>query len=444
MNIVKFGRIGYNTRMTNGKTIDPNAARPASSSASDTEVQTKETKPPVTQTKTQQVQRPVSEVVTQRPSDYDNARQVPHYMERPEGQTANALEIRLPWLSITIQDRRTERAEQRDRSHEHDGRRDHDHDHDHDHRRTEGRGTHARRPGVAEETPEMAAAVKKAHGMMAAADAEAALKMSKFGGKERPLSPFEKTLIARFEEGMKQVKESADGQFHFLKKSAGEWTGFFEKFVSRTMQKVINWEDIQGILFRGLLQEKGASQKGVMISDVMTAMGTDKFARISVALNKAQQLAMATPGAVLTKEALQGAVLGEQLRYLTVTPQQGEEGGVQFGRAASRGMFSSQQLESRVAEHLGLVTDFRGAGIPGVAQNADEKRSAERRRRGGLWSRLFGDDDVEGDGSVFVPWWRWDREERSGFRRWFVVVFGSVIFVALFFLLIVLVRALKP
>lgn len=339
--------------------------------------------------------------------------------------------------NIVIHDRRPESREQRERPEGREGHR------DHDAHRAEGRGAAAKRPGIAEENPETAAAIKRAHEALGAAEGDVALRASKFGNKERSLSPFEKTLIARFEEGMKQVKESTDGQFHFLKKSAGEWTGFFEKFFSRTMQKVVNWDDVQGLLFRGLLQEKGASQKGVMISDVMTAMGTDKFARISVALSKAQQLAMATPGAMLTKEALQGAVLGEQLRYLALNPQLGEEGALRFAQAASRGMFTSQQVESRVAEHLGLITDFRSAGIHGAAQEAEAKRAADsRRRRGGMWSGMSG-DDVNGEGSRFVPWWSWAREERTGFRRWFVVVFGSVIFIALFFLLIALMRAFR-
>lgn len=415
--------------------------------ATDATAQTPERKPsdkkpePTTLERTRPVQRPAEIHVQSEqrsPDNYNPVNPTAPYMEMAERQSVAALVIRV--AERLIQDRRPEQMEQRERSQGRENYR----DRDHDHRRAEGRGTQSKRPGVAEETPEMAAAIKKAHGSVSASEAEIALKASKFGGKERALTPFEKTLVARFEEGMKQAKDSADGQFHFLKKSAGEWTGFFEKFVSRTMQKIVNWEDVQGLLFRGLLQEKGASQKGVMISDVMTAMGTDKFARISVALSKAQQLALATPGAILTKEALQGAVVGEQLQYLALNSQQAEEGGARFIQAASRGMFSSQQVESRVAEHLGLVTDFRGAGVPGVARDADEKRAADRRRRGGVWSSLFGGDDVQGEGSVFVPWWRWDREERSGFRRWFVVVFGSVIFVALFFLLIALMRGLRP
>lgn len=288
------------------------------------------------------------------------------------------------------------------------------------------------------------AVVKKAQGEMAAAEAAAALKMSQPDAEGRALSEFEKTLIARFEEAAQQAAESFDGQFHFLKKTAAEWTGFFEKFLSRSMQKVVNWDEVQGLLFRGLLQEKG-TQKGVMISDVMTALGTDKFARISVALAKAQQLAAANPGAVISKEALQAAAFGEQLQYVAINPQTAEDGGVQFAQAASRGMFTSQNLESRVAEQLGLISEFRGALAPGAADSAEEasRRAGGRQRRGGRWSRWFGGDEAGGEGSVFVPWWRWDREERSGFRRWFVVVFGSVIFVVLIFLIMALVRALR-
>lgn len=269
---------------------------------------------------------------------------------------------------------------------------------------------------------------------------EVALRASKFGDK--PLSPFEKSLVARFEEGKQQAKSSQDGQAHFLKKSAGEWSGFFEKFLTRAMQKVVGWSDVNGFLFRGLLQEKGMPQKGVMISDVLTTMGTDKFARISVPMNKAMQLAAANPGLMVSKETMQD-MLGDQLSYLAVNPQIGEDGAMRFAQAASRGMFTNRQLENRVAEHLGLLNEFR-VDLRG-AQGSDAQRAGEsRRRRQGTWSRLFGGDDVEGNGSVFVPWWRWDREERGGMRRWFVAVFGSVIFVLLIFLIVFLLRALRP
>lgn len=290
----------------------------------------------------------------------------------------------------------------------------------------------------------LAAAIKKSHGDVGMTEAELAIKAAKFEGGERPLSAFEKSLVARFEKGEQQATDSEDGQFHFLKKTAAEWKGFFENFLSRTIQKVVTWGDVQGFLFRGLLQAKGLPQQGVMISDVMTAAGVDKFARIAVPLSKAQALVATAPGAVLTKEAMQ-SVVGEQLRYLALGSAQAEEGGMAVGRAATRGMFSSQQLENRVAEQLGFVTDFRGAGMQSASRDAEEKRAAEgRRRRGGMWSKFFGGDEVDGEGSVFVHWWRWDREERTGFRRWFVAVFGAVIFVALFFLIIALVRALRP
>lgn len=423
---MKFEFIGYNPRMFDK--VDPKAGKTPSTP---TETKAPEIRPeakPVTATES------VVPHVERSPDKFNISSRVFPYTEMAERQSVAALVIRV--AERMIQDRRPESMEQRERPKEREAHG------DHDTRRAEGRGAHAKRPGIAEENPETAAAIKRAHGALGASDADVALKASKFGGKERALTPFEKTLVERFEEGMKQAKESTDGQFHFLKKSAGEWTGFFEKFLSRTMQKVVNWDDVQGLLFRGLLQEKGASQKGVMISDVMTAMGIDKFARISVAMSKAQQLAMATPGAMLTKEALQGAVLGDQLQYLALNPQLGEEGAARFSQAASRGMFASQQLENRVAEHLGIVTDFRGAGMPGAEHDAEVKRAAAARRRRGVWSNLFGGDDISGEGSVFVPWWSWNREERTGFRRWFVVVFGSVIFVLLFFLLIALIRAL--
>jgi hypothetical protein len=312
--------------------------------------------------------------------------------------------------------------------------------------RAEGQGRRAG-PGTGVELG-LATALKKPHGGVESTedvDAQLALNAAKFEEKgERALSAFEKALVARFEKGEQQAADSEDGQFHFLKKTAAEWKGFFENFLSRTIQKVVTWGDVQGFLFRGLLQAKGMPHQGVMISDVMTAAGIDKFARIAVPLNKAQALAATLPGAVLTKEAMQ-AVVGEQLRYAALAAAPAEDGAAQLGRAATRGMFASQQLENRVAEQLGFITDFRGAAMQGAARDAEEKRAAaSRRRRGGMWSKLFGGDEVDGEGSVFVHWWRWDREDRGGFRRWFVAVFGAVIFVALFFLIIALVRALRP
>ena len=324
--------------------------------------------------------------------------------------------------------------------HEHRGER-----HEHDTEGAERQGRRAPSTGV---ESGLAAATRKPHGGVESTedvDAQLALNAAKFGEKgERALSAFEKALVARFEKGEQQATNSEDGQFHFLKKTAAEWKGFFENFLSRTIQKVVTWGDVQGFLFRGLLQAKGMPQQGVMISDVMTAAGVDKFARIAVPLNKAQALAATLPGAMLTKEAMR-AVVGEQLRYAALAAAPAEEGAAQLGRAATRGMFASQQLENRVAEQLGLITDFRGAAMQGAARDAEEKRAAaSRRRRGGMWAKLFGGDEVEGEGSVFIHWWRWDREERGGFRRWFVAVFGAVIFVALFFLIIALVRALRP
>lgn len=383
-------------------------------------------------------------VHSERPDGYQFASQVARAIER---QAPTSFVINLPGLGRVIIDRRGERGQSgesadpktekgRTERDEARGKRDAG--------RAEGKeaGEKQSRAGGSSFVP----VIKKAQGELAAAEAQGALKMSQPDTEGRPLSEFEKTLIARFEEAAQQAAESLDGQFHFLKKTAAEWTGFFEKFLSRSMQKVVNWDEVQGLLFRGLLQEKGVPQKGVMISDVMTAMGTDKFARISVALAKAQQLAAAGPGAVISKEALQAAAFGEQLQYVAINPQTAEDGGVQFSQAASRGMFTSQNLESRVAEQLGLISEFRGALAPGAAGGAEEasRRAGGRQRRGSRWSRWFGGDDVGGEGSVFVHWWRWDREERSGFRRWFVAVFGSVIFVALVFLLMALIRALRP
>lgn len=353
---------------------------------------------------------------------YNTARQTSQLIQ-PNTEQVVIYTVRV--AGAPLQDNRQQPAE---------GQRPHQEEARHEHGRTEGHGHGKKNVGgggrvVGEE---------KIHSQAG----EMAIRSAKFGDK--PLSPFEKALVGRFEEGKHQAKDAQDGEAHFLKKSAGEWVGFFEKFLSRTMQKVVGWSEVNGFLFRGLLQEKGMPQKGVMISDVLTEMGTDKFARIAVPMGKAMQLAGAAPGLVVSKETMQG-MLGDQLRYLALNPQLGEEGAVRFAQAASRGMFTNRQLENRVAENLGLLNQFRGSPHGIESQHAQTERAArERRRRGGMWSRLFGEDDVGGEGSVFIPWWRWDREERSGSRRWFVAVFGSVIFVVLIFLVIALVRVLRP
>ncbi len=354
-------------------------------------------------------------------------------LETNQSQIIRQYVIVLPGTNIVIQDRRAESMERQGHQAHGDDMESHAQRQGHGTEHAGGRGRPVSHAG---ETLAGLTASKRSH--------DVATRAAQFGGKDRPLSAFEKTMVARFEGGKTQAKFSQDGEAHFLKKTATEWTGFFEKFLTRTIQKVVGWNDVNGFLFRGLLQEKGMPQKGVMISDVMTAMGTDKFARIPVQMNKAQQVMLLTPGATLPKDMMQ-EVVGKQLRYLAVNPQS-DEGVAQFGRAASRGMFASQQVENRVAEQLGLVNAFRGVGPQAIeAQHAQTERAArERRRRGGMWSNLFGgSDDVSGEGSTFVPWWSWDREERSGFRRWFVAVFGSLIFIALIFLVMALIHALR-
>jgi hypothetical protein len=264
--------------------------------------------------------------------------------------------------------------------------------------------------------------------------------------RERVLSEFEKKLVMRFEGGETQAQELPEGQFSFLKKTAAEWGNFFEKFLTRTFQKVVGWEDVKGILFRGLVQEKGMPQKGVLISDVMTHAGTDKFARLSVETARALQLAAGGPGTVIPKETLQ-SMMGGDLRYLALGPASGDDGAAaRFTQAASRGMFTSQQLENRIAEQLGLVTDFRGVDprvLGGQASGDARSGDARRRRARSMWARMFGGEEPGGDGSVFVPWWRWDREERGGARRWFVVVFGAVVFMLLIGLIVAMLHALR-
>lgn len=255
--------------------------------------------------------------------------------------------------------------------------------------------------------------------------------------KQQMLSAFETTLVGRFEGAEQQAKELPDGQFNFLKKTAGEWTGFFEKFLSRTFQKVVSWSDVQGVLFRGLLQEKGTPQKGILISDVMLANGTDKFARLSVQLPKLQQANLQI-GTVIPKEMVQEAMTAEQMKYLALRPQQQSES-ADMNPQLRRGMFSTQQVEDRVAEHLGLSTDLRNELLSKnpLALAGGKSGGAKRRRS---WFSGMSGDSLDDQSHRFVPWWSWDREERAGNRRWFVWVFGSVVFFVLAVLLIALIR----
>lgn len=250
---------------------------------------------------------------------------------------------------------------------------------------------------------------------------------------EKALSKFEQKIVARFEGAEEQAKSTEDGQPKFLKKSAAQWLGFLKKFMHRTVKKQAPFSALaEGLLFRGLLQQKGKSGKGMLIGDFQFTNGqVDKFARMSVQLPQllAQMQGM-RPGMSLPKQVLAAGVEGEMLEYLALVPPKGEHT-KPLAMKERGGIFTSLRTEAAVAARLGIAQ--AGTEMRNVEEEVGGERVAARR---GILARWFGESEGEGEAAGedvgrFVPWWRWDREERGGMRRWFVSVTLTVLIIAL-------------
>lgn len=236
--------------------------------------------------------------------------------------------------------------------------------------------------------------------------------------EERPLSGFENKLVERFEGAKEHAKASPDGKAHFLQKTATQWKEFFLKFLHRSEKKSVPLEVVSDELtFRGLFKKGNDPAKGVVISDFKLADGThEKFARFDVTLKAAlAEMAQMQPGAALAKQAVAKGVQGEVLEYIAIGAPRGE-GDIAAALRDTQGVFTNLKTEAEIAKQLGLM----GQGREGVSARSGLQTSRSGGRRAGA-GKLFGQEEevLDDQAGRFVPWWRWDREERIGQRRWF-------------------------
>lgn len=226
---------------------------------------------------------------------------------------------------------------------------------------------------------------------------------------ERPLSEFEELLIKRFEEGKSLEEVVTEGKLKFGEKTVEEWKAFFQKFLDRTAQKQIELSDIEKFLFRGLVKKSDA--KAVVISDIVHNSGkTEKFVRFGVLYQKLSGLlSKLLPGDAVAKQAFADGISGEKLLYLALNPPS-QEAEMFTGLKPSQGMFGLEATEARVADELGIARD-KGAPQTG-GQNITAKM---KKKRGGLFRWLVGDEDVPLDESgQFIPWWQWGTLKKPG------------------------------
>lgn len=241
---------------------------------------------------------------------------------------------------------------------------------------------------------------------------------------ERPLSLFEETLVQRFEGAVEQALSAPDGKPHFLQKTAAQWKAFFQHFLHRTEKKQVPMEVVgDALMFRGLLKKGSDPAKGVVIGDLPLANGVvEKFARFDVQLQAAlQTMAQLAPGETVPREAVARSVQGEMLEYLAIAPPAADTG-IPTATRDTQGVFTNLKTEAEVSRQLGLRGAEMGMGPLSDAAGAEGRVTHHRGRGGG--GKVFGDpddprEDVPGQ---FIPWWRWDREERTGQRRWFTAV----------------------
>lgn len=239
---------------------------------------------------------------------------------------------------------------------------------------------------------------------------------------KRPLTAFEKMILERFERGVKVAKESEDGKAHFFEKSDSDWKSFFKKFLPRTLWRKTEVDNVKELIYRGLMSLKGSADSKMLVSDlIMTNGRIEKFIRFQILAEKFGLLPKMQPGNAVTAEALTQLVDAQTLKYLALASK---HKGPEFttGMEATKGLFATKKTEAHVAEQLGITL----AGHE-TASHATSGR-AKRRGLGGLMGD--GNEVLDDQQGRFIPWWSWDRENRSGQRNWFVPV-ALITFLAL-------------
>ena len=248
----------------------------------------------------------------------------------------------------------------------------------------------------------------------------------------RMLSDFETKLLERFEKGGKFERGLTHNESSFLKKTMDQWKSFFDRFVSRTVRRSASWNELQSVVFRDLVRGKNAT----LVSDLLFQSGkTDKFTRLVLpqnAQNLLLKLAQMDPGSLLQIAQLAEGTAQAELHYLGIQSADGPVWGA--AKAPTKGQFlQTAKAEERAAEALGLPL-------------ADQLRAKTRvmregkRRSGGAFGGLMGEEGEDGTKGMFVPWFSSDRTKPDGKRKWFVPVAFSVILVLLGILLWAFVR----
>jgi hypothetical protein len=228
---------------------------------------------------------------------------------------------------------------------------------------------------------------------------------------ERPLSEFEKCLIAVFEQAKKVIVELKEGTAKFLGKTPEQWRAFFQKFEGRIGKKSAELNNIFECQYRDMVKKGEA--KAVIIADIKLGNGvTDKFARFGLLQQKVGSiLSKLVPGDAIPKQVIASGLSSEKLYYLALLPPSGETE-ILTGTKQKMGMFTAEATENRVSEELGISQD---KGAPDQVRSEIAAKKLKKKKMGGLF-KMFGDgEEIVDDGSGrFMPWWQWGTLNRPG------------------------------
>ncbi|MBI4125536.1 MAG: hypothetical protein HY466_06390, partial [Deltaproteobacteria bacterium] len=223
---------------------------------------------------------------------------------------------------------------------------------------------------------------------------------------------FEQALLRRFEQGAPLEQPAQDGQFQFLKKTLQQWQNFFARFARRTVLRRVAADQIQEMIFRGLVQRQA---RATVISDLSLVNGQlEKYARHHLsaeAQNFLAMLAQLQPGQRLRQDQLRKFLAGE-LEYLAIRAAEEEAA---FAMAPLKGKFlATAQAEAKVAGELGLQL---GAQLKEKERLLREEKSP-RSRVPGPWSNEAGAEPE----TQFIPWWQYGAlKKHRAPLRWFLL-----------------------